>query len=155
MRISSPEIASRWDMLFFKLSVAVLILSGLAQMPIFKRYYISEVPGLAWTADYQFNHILHYAAAAILLVILFKWLITYLKNRSYSTKLSLSGKIRIILFLIIVVTGFFRAFKNLPDYYFSPLATTSIIWLHLAAGLLLGVCAVYSFFAGKGYFSTR
>ncbi|MFN2268358.1 MAG: hypothetical protein ABR533_08790 [Desulfonatronovibrio sp.] len=155
MKISSPEMASRWDMLVFKLSIAVLILSGLAQMPIFKRYYISEIPGLGWTADYQFNHVLHYIAAAILLIVLFKWVITYLKTRNYSMKLSLSGKIRIILFLIIIVTGFFRAYKNLPDYYFSPLATTAIIWAHLAAGLLLGIVAVYSRLSGRRYFSRR
>ncbi|MFP4084677.1 MAG: hypothetical protein ACLFTC_07215 [Desulfonatronovibrio sp.] len=155
MKISSPEMTSRWDMLFFKLSITVLILSGLAQMPIFKRYYISEVPGLGWTADYQFNHILHYVAAAILLIVLFKWAVIYLKTRNYFMKLSVSGKIRIVLFLIIIVTGFFRAYKNLPDYYFSPLATTAIIWTHLAAGLLLGVVAIYSRLAGRRYFARR
>ncbi|MFO7729093.1 MAG: hypothetical protein R6X11_12265 [Desulfonatronovibrio sp.] len=155
MRTSSSEIASRLDMLFFKLSVAVLILSGLAQMPVFKRYYISDVPGLGWTADYRFNHILHYIAAAVLLFVLFKWVVTYLKARNYSIKLSLSGKMRIILFLIIIITGFFRAFKNLPDYYFSPLATTSIIWLHLAAGVLLGIMAIYFRVTGRRYFTRR
>ncbi len=145
------DIASRWETLIFKFSVAVLVLSGLAQMPLFKRYYISEIPGLAWTADFHFNHILHHVAAAVLLFVLFRWSVIYLRTKKHGIRLSISGWIRTGLFATIIITGLLRALKNLPGFYFSPLATTSIIWIHLTASALLGVAAIYAYFAAGKY----
>jgi hypothetical protein len=152
MNTVSKNFAAGWETLVYKLSIAVLVLSGLAQMPLFKRYYISEIPGLAWTADFHFNHILHYTAAAVLLFIIFKWTTTLVRLKKHRPGLTAGGWIRAGLFLLIIITGFLRALKNLQDFYFSPVATTSIIWIHLAAGSLLGIVAAYSYFAGKGYF---
>lgn len=152
MKTVSRTITSRWEILVFKLSIAVLILSGLAQMPLFKRYYISEIPGLAWTANYHFNHILHYAAAAVLLFVIFKWATSRLKSKKPRPRLTISGWVRTGLFLLIIITGFLRALKNMQEFYFSPAATTSIIWIHLASGALLGIVAAYSYFAGRRYF---
>lgn len=155
MNTASINFAARWETLAYKLSIAVLVLSGLAQMPLFKRYYVSEIPGLAWTADFYFNHILHYTAAAVLLFIIFKWTATLVRMKKPGPGLTVSGWIRIGLFLLIIFTGFLRALKNLQDFYFSPMATTSIIWIHLAAGALLGIVAAYSYFAGKAYFKVQ
>ncbi len=153
MNTASRNFAAGWEILVYKLSIAVLVLSGLAQMPLFKRYYISEAPGLAWTADYHFNHILHYAAAAVLLFIIFKWTATLFRLKKPRPSLTAGGWIRAGLFLLIIITGFLRALKNMQEFYFSPAATTSIIWIHLAAGVLLGIVAGYSFFAGEKYFT--
>lgn len=152
MKTVSGHITSQREKLVFKISIALLVLSGLAQMPLFKRYYISKIPGLGWTADYHFNHVLHYLAAGVLLFIIFKWVAAFLKTRKPRPQLTISGAIRTGLFLLIIVTGFFRAVKNLQDFYFSPAATTAIIWVHLSAVLILGIMALYSLFARKGYF---
>jgi heme A synthase len=152
MKNVSRSTASQREKLVFKISIALLILSGLAQMPLFKRYYISEIPGLGWTADYHFNHVLHYLAAAVLLFIIFKWAAAFLKTKKPRPQLTTSGLIRTGLFSLIIITGFLRAVKNLQDFYFSPAATTAIIWIHLAAGLILGFMAIYSLFARKRYF---
>ncbi len=144
-------ISHPWERIIFKSSITVLILSGLAQMPLFKRYYIADFPGFAWTADYHFNHVLHYIAAAVMLFITAKWALTYTKKRKNKIRLSISGSIRVSLFLIIIISGFFRAVKNLPEFYFSPVTTTAIIWIHLAAGAILGIIALYARLAGKNY----
>ena len=36
---------------FFLATVFFLTLTGFGQMPIFKRYYIADIPGLGWLAD--------------------------------------------------------------------------------------------------------
>lgn len=151
MKNKVNHIAKRWEVHVFKISIGLLILSGLAQMPLFKRYYIADIPGMAWTADYHFNHYLHYIAAAILLFIVLKWSALFIKDRKQGVSLTMNGYIRAGLFLAIIITGFLRAAKNLPDVFFSPLATTSIIWIHLAAGALLCVAAIYARLAAKSY----
>jgi hypothetical protein len=56
--------------LVFRAVVIALLFTGFAQMPIFARYYLADVPGFAWTADYYLNHVLHYVLAIVLLVFL-------------------------------------------------------------------------------------
>ena len=45
--------------------IFALAFSGFGQMPIFKRYYLADIPGLAWTADFHITLIIHYVAAAL------------------------------------------------------------------------------------------
>jgi formate dehydrogenase gamma subunit len=47
-------------------SILLLFFSGFGQMPLYKRYMLTEVPGLAWTGDYWFTLKLHYAGALVL-----------------------------------------------------------------------------------------
>ena len=58
---------ARW---LYGIGVGLAIFTGMAQMPIMKRYYIADLPGLAWTADYHATSDLHYLAAALLLAVL-------------------------------------------------------------------------------------
>jgi formate dehydrogenase gamma subunit len=48
------------------ISVGVLFLSGFGQMPLYKRYMVADLPGLAWTADFGATLLLHYLAAMVL-----------------------------------------------------------------------------------------
>lgn len=56
----------------YGITILFISLSGFGQMPIFKRYYIADVPGLGWLAQYYITHIVHYIAAAVLI-----WIFTY------------------------------------------------------------------------------
>jgi len=47
------------------LSGLALVLTGLFELPIAKRYFITAVPGLRWSGDYIFTLNIHYAASAI------------------------------------------------------------------------------------------
>ena len=47
--------------------VFMMALTGFGQMPIFKRYYIADIPGLGWLAAYWVTHYIHYLGAALLL----------------------------------------------------------------------------------------
>ncbi|WP_141709246.1 formate dehydrogenase subunit gamma [Desulfuribacillus stibiiarsenatis] len=48
------------------ISIFLLIFSGIGQMPMYKRYMLSEVIGMGWTADYQVTLVIHYIASVIL-----------------------------------------------------------------------------------------
>ena len=56
--------AARW---FYGIATGFALFSGFGQMPIFKRYYLADIPGLAWTANYYATSDIHYLAAALLL----------------------------------------------------------------------------------------
>ena len=43
--------------------LSFLTLSGFGQMPIFKRYYIADIPGLGWLAKFYITHYIHYGHA--------------------------------------------------------------------------------------------
>ncbi|MEA2102446.1 MAG: cytochrome b/b6 domain-containing protein [Thermodesulfobacteriota bacterium] len=55
------ELIEHWTI---AISGLVLILTGLFELPIAKRYYITEIPGLGWSGDFFLSLELHYIAAA-------------------------------------------------------------------------------------------
>jgi hypothetical protein len=135
--------AGRWA---FALAVAVLAVSGMAQMPIFKRYGIADVPGLAWTADYHVTHLMHYAAAAVLLFLLFRAALLRLAGRR---GLSAGRWLMAAIWAGIVLTGLARVVKNLPAWDLGPLPTLVADWSHLGLTMLLGIAALALRRAGR------
>jgi hypothetical protein len=119
---------------FYRWISALLAVTGTAQMPIFKRYYIADVPGLGWTADFILTHRLHYIGAALLLF--------WLTRRIILSGLASIGFGRLVLLGALILTGAVRMLKNLPDVSFSPVSTMLIDWTHLGAALALAVAAL-------------
>lgn len=140
---------SAWQKRLFAVSVFVLAVSGLGQMPLFKRYYIADIPGLAWTADFFVQHVLHYVAAAIFLALVAYWAVIHLRVLSRSYRVTLWGRLRIAAVATLIGTGFFRVLKNLPEWSFSPEAVMLIGWSHLAAAMLFGILALVARFSGN------
>jgi heme A synthase len=130
-------------------------LTGFGQMPIFKRYYISDIPGLGWTAEFYITHYLHYLGAIILFFLFAYLIVVYfgLMRRSYA--LSNAALIRIVLLVAIVVTGIFRVLKNMPDVVFSPGFTMFIDISHLVFMILLICCGVVFGITRKGWFVSK
>ena len=62
VRHSALELFEHWAI---ALSGLVLLLTGIFELPVAKRYYIVSVPGLGWTADFITSLYLHYAAAIV------------------------------------------------------------------------------------------
>ncbi len=134
----------------FALLTTVLAVSGLAQMPIFKRYYVSDIPGLGWLADFYFTHKLHYVAAIALLALL-GWLAARWVSRwSRSWRLTGSGLARVVILAGVVLTGAVRMYKNQPGVSFSPEFTLVVDWTHLGLVMLLGIVALAVRLAGSG-----
>lgn len=124
--------------LVFRLTVFALAFTGFAQMPIFARYYLADVPGFAWTADYYFNHVAHYILAIVLLAILGWRLPRVLRRPSWSAMDVAVG----LCWVGIVLTGLVRVMKNQPDAYFSPTLVMWVDWAHLAFVIVLAPLAL-------------
>lgn len=120
--------ALRW---IYILLFIVMGFTGFGQMPIFKRYYISDIPGLGWSADFYFTHRIHYLGAILILGIIAYGISDYFLSGRKKYSLTVSAYIRIIFLSGIVVTGIFRVLKNLPDVVFSPGFTLFIDISHL------------------------
>jgi hypothetical protein len=112
-------------------------LTGFAQMPIFKRYYIADIPGLGWLADYYATHSLHYIGAIILAGFFTYAAVVYFGLIRKRFQLTWAAYIRIGFLALIVITGIFRVLKNLPDVVFSPAFTMAIDIFHLISMILL------------------
>jgi len=109
----------------------VMAFTGFGQMPIFKRFYISDIPGLGWSADFYATHYVHYLGAILLFVLVAYCITDYLIKGRSEFRLTGSAYVRIVLLAGIVVTGVFRVLKNLPDVVFSPGFTLFIDIAHL------------------------
>ncbi|MCX8111370.1 MAG: cytochrome b/b6 domain-containing protein [Syntrophorhabdaceae bacterium] len=59
-RHTSIEILEHWVL---AASGIILIFTGLGCLPLFKRYYITEIPGFAWTGDFNTVTTVHYTAS--------------------------------------------------------------------------------------------
>jgi len=129
----------RW---LFVLSFVVMAFSGFGQMPIFKRYYIADIPGMGWAADFYFTHTIHYLGAIFLLGF-FAYLITeYLLSARRRFRLTAAGIVRILLLAGLVVTGIVRVLKNLPDVTFSPGLTMFVDIAHLGFMMIFLLAAL-------------
>lgn len=66
VRHSILELFEHWAM---ALSGIILILTGIFEMPIAKRYYINELPGFAWSADFIISMKIHYIASVMFVAV--------------------------------------------------------------------------------------
>ena len=126
-------------------------LTGFGQMPIFKRYYIADIPGLGWLADFYATHIIHYIGAILLFGFFVYAAVVYFGLMRKQFQLTGAAYIRIAILASIAVTGIFRVLKNLPDVVFSPLFTMVIDISHLAFMMFLMIFGVLFMVLKKGW----
>jgi len=62
IRHGKLELMEHWAL---AISGLLLLLSGMFELPMAKRYYLTAVPGLGWSADFITSLYLHYAAALV------------------------------------------------------------------------------------------
>ena len=133
MKSHGYELAAgkRWLKKSYILLFTVLAFTGFGQMPIFKRYFIADIPGMGWTADFYMTHYIHYIGAIFLLGLVAYCILDYFLAGRREFSLTGSAYVRILLLGGIVITGIFRVLKNLPDVVFSPGFTLFIDISHL------------------------
>lgn len=124
--------------------VFALWLTGVAQMPIMKRYYIADVPGLGWLADFYTTHLMHYIGAALLLFILVYAVIVYWGVDRKRFQPTLLAMIRIAVLLGLVITGIIRVWKNLPDVVFSPGFILAIDLAHVGLAMVIVITGLFA-----------
>ena len=115
----------RW---FYLTTVFFLTLSGFGQMPIFKRYYIADIPGLGWLAEFYVTHYIHYLGAILFLTLAAYMIVDYLLLSRKSRRMTAAGYVRFALLAGIVGSGIFLVIRNLSG---STLPSGLIIFLDL------------------------
>jgi len=147
-RLSGGKRVLRW---VYILILFVMTLTGFGQMPIFKRYYISDIPGMGWLAKFYVTHYIHYLGAIFLFILLAYFIVDYFLSGRKEFRLTSSAYVRIALLGGIVITGVFRVLKNLPDVVFSPGFTLSIDIFHLCFMLLYLLTALVFLIMKSGW----
>ncbi|MDM8536436.1 FeS-binding protein [Desulfobacterales bacterium HSG17] len=124
------------------ITITVLAISGFGQMPIFKRYYIADIPGLAFLARFYITHFLHYLSAIVFLLLSAYAATFYLLAHRKKFQLTISARIKVFWYTLILVSGIFLIIRNLPGIY-QPHALIAFMDLtHMGAVVLLGVTAL-------------
>lgn len=77
MKIRRHNLAIRFTHWVTAFSILILFFSGFGQMPIYRRYFVDQLPGLSWSSNFITTLQLHYYAAVILIFICIYY-ITYL-----------------------------------------------------------------------------
>ena len=122
--------------------LTVALFTGFGNMPIYKRYYIADIPGLGWSGNFYINLYVHYIAGALLLAIATYFTLIYLKARLSSHQLTPTGVVRSALVGLALLTGILLAVRNLSTVNF-PLATQMIVsFIHLGMAMFLMLLSI-------------
>jgi len=124
---------SRWPKALYILTLFFMALTGFGQMPIYNRYYMSDIPGLGWLADFYVTRIIHYIGAVILLGLAFYVAFDFILAKRRKAKLSASGWLRAALLTAVVLSGALIVIKNLPYVHFSDGFIIGLDLFHLFA----------------------
>jgi hypothetical protein len=139
--------------LFYGLILFLITLSGFAQMPIFARYYISDIPGLGWLAEFYVTHVIHYIMAALLLALGGYVVMDAVLGRKktpvrqpsfYKGTLTAAGWVKVLSLAGLIVTGGIMVAKNLSGVYFPHLLIILLDLLHLLFCMVLLGATLYS-----------
>lgn len=133
----------------YLITLFVITLTGFAQMPIFKRYYIADIPGLGWLDEFYVTHYLHYLAAAVLLALVFDGAAGYLLMFRKHYRITVAGGIRSVALSGLIVTGALMAVKNFSGYWFSQHAIITIDILHIGLTVFYLSVALWALVSGK------
>jgi heme A synthase len=126
-----------------------ITLSGFGQMPIFKRYYIADIPGLGWLAQFYVTHIIHYISATVLIAFVTYILFDFLFNGSRLNKITGFGYFMIAVLAGLIVSGALMVVKNLPNIYFGHNAIIALDLVHLSLCMMLIFMSLYTLIRKK------
>ena len=138
----------------YRVTLLFLALTGFGQMPIFKRYYIADIPGLAWLAQFYVTHVLHYFFAILLIALVFYAGFDHLFNRKKQYQVSVPGIIKSIFLGLLIVSGGLMVMKNFTGTPFSPMMISMLDLSHMALCMGFLFYSLYTAMAHKGWIYT-
>ena len=139
----------------YLLTVLLLTLTGFGQMPIFKRYYIADIPGLGWLAQFYVTHYIHYLAAILILALVAYMIVDYLILQKKHLRLTASGYVRGAIVAGILVSGIFLVIRNLTGRQFGPQFIIFLDLAHLGLVMTFLIAAGYCLVSKKRWITQR
>ncbi|MCP4687713.1 MAG: hypothetical protein GY859_06665 [Desulfobacterales bacterium] len=138
---------------FLKRIYAVLLVialfTGFGNMPIYKRYYISSIPGLGWAENFYINLQVHYIAGALLLGLAVYFTLMHLKSPEGKRRLTKTGATRAVIFGIALLSGILLAVRNLGGINFPFGPQMAATFIHMGMAILLTALSVICLIATK------
>ncbi|MBI9079736.1 MAG: 4Fe-4S ferredoxin [Pseudodesulfovibrio sp.] len=131
-----------WITRLYVFAMAALAATGMMQMPLTKRYFISDIPGMAWTSDFFLVHKVHYLLAALLLFVIALVAVHWFRYWYERLVLTPMGMARVVILGGLVVSGCLRVYRNLPDVSLDPSIILAIEWVHLVLTMVMGGVAL-------------
>lgn len=132
--------ANRTITYLYFITLFFITLSGFAQMPIFSRYYIADIPGLGWLGDFYINHRIHYMFALIFLGLAAYTLVDFFMDKKSSKKITRAGYTKASIIAGLIITGSLMMVKN---FIGTPFPNGVIIFLDISH---LGLCMALLFY---------
>jgi len=121
----------------YLVSGIMLAFTGFGQMPLYKRYYIADIPGMAWSADFYITHLLHYIFSILLFgivgYVVFNHLLTGRKNVALTT----SGYVRSVIIAGLMVSGILLVTYNFSGVSLPIWAATTLLFTHMGFAMAL------------------
>lgn len=143
VRHNTLELIEHWAI---AISGLVLFLTGMFEMPMSKRYYISSLPGMGWSADYITSLNLHYAAAIIFITaVMFH--VLYHGWRGEKGMLPQRGDLSSSVTVIKSLFGFGEEppmHKYLPEQRLAYVGMASVILMLIVSGLVKTYKSIYA-----------
>lgn len=66
------------------ISGILLVFSGFGEMPMYKRYNVVKLPGMAWTSDFNTMLIIHYVAAVVFTASVVFHIIYHIRRKEFA-----------------------------------------------------------------------
>ncbi len=156
-RIQSMEKPARAKYLsvLYVFTLFTMALTGFGQMPIYKRYYLADIPGMTWLADFYITRYIHYIGAMVLLALIAYAVLNYLLLNRNNRRLTGYGYASIFLMAGIIITGIFFTVKNLPGFFFSPGFVHVINLGHMGFAVLFLAISIYVLVFRKKWAASR
>jgi hypothetical protein len=133
----------------------LLVLTGFGQMPIFKRYYIADIPGLGWLAEFFVTHYIHYLGAVVLLALVAYILTDYLLVKYNVRRMTASGWVRVGVLTGILVSGGLLVIRNLTGTHFSAGVIIFLDITHLGLVMVFLFVSLYCLIRKKHWTTER
>ena len=105
--------------IIYSATAVILVLAALAQMPLAKRYYLADIPGLAWTGNFLTSYHVFYIAAVLMTVLISYRAADFLLQKDRDMQLSTAGIIKAASLAGLLISGFMKIAMNASDVYFS------------------------------------
>jgi hypothetical protein len=158
MRVQNTDISkgpNRVVRYVYLIMVFLLTITGFGQMPIFKRYYIADIPGLGWLAQFYVTHYIHYLAAILILALVAYMIVDYLILQKKHLRLTASGYLRGAILAGILVSGIFLVIRNLAGSQFGPGFIIFLDLAHLGLVMTFLMVAAYCLIFKKQWTNAR
>lgn len=105
---------TNWLRWCYAAALLLALFTGFGNMPLYRRYYIADIPGFGWSGNFFSNLYVHYIAGAVLLALSIYLCMVFWKQKRRNYSLTGSGLARVVALCLVLVSGVIMALKNLP-----------------------------------------